>query len=95
MARETPPSINQLSNQGYQLTLTVRLFSLTSDLRFAVMPPRRALLDEDEDFLMAGAARQAAYNNHHDAAAAAGPIALDFGAPPLPPETLFQQLVRH
>ena len=55
------------------------------------MPPRRTLLDDDEDFPMAGAgagalARAAA------AAQAADPIALDFGAPP---ETLFQQLVRH
>ena len=44
------------------------------------MPPRRTLLDDGEDFPMAGAPT------------AAGPIALDFGAPP---ETLFQQLVRH
>ena len=55
------------------------------------MPPRRTLLDDDEDFPMAGAgagalARAAA------AVQAADPIALDFGAPP---ETLFQQLVRH
>ena len=55
------------------------------------MPPRRTLFDDDEDFPMAGAgagalARAAA------AAQAADPIALDFGAPP---ETLFQQLVRH
>ena len=44
------------------------------------MPPRRTLLDDGEDFPMGGAPT------------AAGPIALDFGAPP---ETLFQQLVRH
>jgi hypothetical protein len=49
------------------------------------MPPRRTLLDDDEDFPMAGAPAR-------PAAAAPGPIALDFGAPP---ETLFQQLVRH
>lgn len=56
------------------------------------MPPRRALLDDDEDLPMA-AAGPAAHDNLYDtAAAAAGPIALDFGAPP---ETLFQQLVRH
>jgi hypothetical protein len=102
-AREFTPSINQnqLTNQGYRLP-NVRLSYPASDFdrlpgwRFAVMPPRRALLDDDEDFPMAGAARQAdAYDNHHDAAAAAGPITLDFGAPALPPETLFQQLVRH
>ena len=51
------------------------------------MPPRRALLDDDEDLPM-----PAAHDNLYDAAASAGPIALDFGAPP---ETLFQQLVRH
>ncbi|KAI0247317.1 GINS complex Sld5 component [Lactifluus subvellereus] len=56
------------------------------------MPPRRALLDDDEDFPMAAGGGPAAHDNRHDAAAAAGPIALDFGAPP---ETLFQQLVRH
>ena len=55
------------------------------------MPPRRALLDDDEDLPMP-AAGPAAHDNLYDAAAAAGPIALDFGAPP---ETLFQQLVRH
>ncbi|KAN0116319.1 hypothetical protein V8E52_005938 [Russula decolorans] len=49
------------------------------------MPPRRTLLDDDEDFPMAGAPAGPAI-------AAPGPIALDFGAPP---ETLFQQLVRH
>jgi hypothetical protein len=49
------------------------------------MPPRRTLLDDDEDFPMAGALTRAA-------AAAPDPITLDFGAPP---ETLFQQLVRH
>src|SRR5258708_3761969 len=49
------------------------------------MSPRRTLLDDDEDFPMAGAPAG-------PAAAAPGPIALDFGAPP---ETLFQQLVRH
>jgi hypothetical protein len=52
-----------------------------------LMPPRRALLDDDEDLPM-----PAAHDNLYDAAASAGPIALDFGAPP---ETLFQQLVRH
>jgi hypothetical protein len=50
------------------------------------MPPRRTLLDDDEDFPMAGGAPAG------PAVAAPGPIALDFGAPP---ETLFQQLVRH
>ena len=49
------------------------------------MPPRRTLLDDGEDFPMAGAPTGAALT-------AAGPIALDFGAPP---DTLFQQLVRH
>ena len=49
------------------------------------MPPRRTLLDDDEDFPMAGAPAGSAV-------AAPGPIALDFGTPP---ETLFQQLVRH
>ena len=52
---------------------------------FPLMPPRRTLLDDDEDFPMAGAAAGPAI-------VAPGPIALDFGAPP---ETLFQQLVRH
>ncbi len=49
------------------------------------MPPRRTLLDDDEDVPMAGAPAV-------PAVAAPDPIALDFGAPP---ETLFQQLVRH
>jgi len=49
------------------------------------MPPRRTLLDDDEDFPMAGAPAG-------NAVVGPGPIALDFGAPP---ETLFQQLVRH
>lgn len=49
------------------------------------MPPRRTLLDDDEDFPMAGALAR-------PAVAVPGPIALNFGAPP---ETLFQQLVRH
>lgn len=48
------------------------------------MPPRHTLLDDDEDFPMAGAPGRSA--------AASGPIALDFGAPP---ETVFQQLIRH
>ena len=48
------------------------------------MPPRRTLLDDDEDFPMTGASTGSAI--------ASDPIALDFGAPP---ETLFQQLVRH
>jgi hypothetical protein len=50
-----------------------------------LMPPRRTLLDDDEDLPMAGALAR-------PAVVAPGPIALDFGAPP---ETLFQQLVRH
>ena len=46
------------------------------------MPPRRALLDDDEDSPMAGPT------------VPLEPIALDFGAA-APPETLFQQLLRH
>ena len=53
------------------------------------MPPRRTLLDDDEDFPMAGAG---ALTRAAGAVPVPDPIALDFGAPP---ETLFQQLVRH
>ena len=66
-------------NGGLSLTPNLGVF------RLPLMPPRRTLLDDDEDFPMAGAAAGPAI-------AAPGPIALDFGAPP---ETLFQQLVRH
>ena len=48
------------------------------------MPPRHTLLDDDEDFPMVGGST--------GSAAALDPIALDFG---VPPDTLFQQLMRH
>ena len=49
------------------------------------MPPRRALLDDDEDIPMALPS---------GTTVPVEPIALDFGAV-APPESLFQQLVRH
>lgn len=50
------------------------------------MPPRRALLDDDEDVPMPGLPSGPTLPVE--------PIVLDFGVAD-PPETLFQQLVRH
>jgi hypothetical protein len=71
-------------NNGHHHFHTVPL-TLKGLFHPSLMPPRRTVLDDDEDFPMAGASTRPAI-------AAPGPIALDFGAPP---ETLFQQLVRH